>query len=827
MVTPYEVQLANHSRTMQIEESFGGGMKYTNTPLNEGYMRKLVNFEPSNDGSNLKVRMGTKVLTDSDGINFDGHPYVAWLQSEGCDDFVHHTTRAYVSYYNDDDAIVCRYAMLGQSYVSSTAERTKGLAERVFKLDETTNFLFYDGSYILASFDDTKSEYALGASYCALKPTWGNIHGKDITCGSRDGVFTSYELNTYIPIQTVSVDDDDIITVTNSIGMLKFMYNATKTSISWWIEKLDPKTITAVQAVNYGYNMLLADPYTFAIQSTSNTALLLDGILPYDDQGNLILNARAGQELTFKVAYRYPAQHATAGYKYCCKWTITDNNSESPAITLQPLRTATSNFKQVVTPGAEMSFTTRQTSFTDFTLTCYVYRQDQCVTVNYESDAMDSVKLTPLNVITVSYNYLTGESQATTQNLSATRYDLATAKGMCTWQQRMVLWGVNGCDTTLWVSEVNDPSWFPYPNNIEILGEPIVAALPFKETLLVFTDTNLYQLSFGEDGLTYTTKLVQQNLCMSKEDCSTIIPIQNMVFFKNANYYYMLVPGKYATNQYGELQLAPISQNISDCFDYFDDFIDEILPQHTAWNIHDWYCYLEQTNFRIVYKIHYTVGVVDHYVDVIFQYNTKTRCWTMQSMEAAPNRMVQWMSSVTLDSTFLALLGGDTHTEAWLARVTPQSCVDVLPWGTNVPKCILDTGYRNIAPMLVKKFRQAQFHITTNGAEFEMHPKMYVDNMETFNEDCSYEEDGQVYIELANDKVTDHESMDTTIDTTRKFWVADRCCIPFTGRGRLARLEFSFEISEDAVYRPDIAYLTWVYRTKSGRGGRDGYGRDD
>ena len=160
------------------------------------------------------------------------------------------------------------------------------------------------------------------------------------------------------------------------------------------------------------------------------------------------------------------------------------------------------------------------------------------------------------------------------------------------------------------------------------------------------------------------------------------------------------------------------------------------------------------------------------------------------------------------------------------SRINPRSSLDILPWGNTQPECVLDTGYRNIDIMHYKKFRQAQFHITTNGAEFTCRPTIYVDNQTVFNEDCSYIEDGELYIELQNDEVTEHESMDTTIDTTRKHWVADRCCIPFTGRGRMARLELSFLIDSEADYRPDISELTWVFRTKSGRGGRDGYGVD-
>ena len=54
----------------------------------------------------------------------------------------------------------------------------------------------------------------------------------------------------------------------------------------------------------------------------------------------------------------------------------------------------------------------------------------------------------------------------------------------------------------------------PYPNNVEIFDSPIVTAVPFKTALIVFTKTTIYQLEFAQDGITYTTKVIQQNINM-------------------------------------------------------------------------------------------------------------------------------------------------------------------------------------------------------------------------------------------------------------------------------------------------------------------------
>ena len=83
------------------------------------------------------------------------------------------------------------------------------------------------------------------------------------------------------------------------------------------------------------------------------------------------------------------------------------------------------------------------------------------------------------------------------------KYNLFTAKGMCFWQNRLVLWNVarpDGIDTAyqddsahlMFFSEVNDPSYFPYPNNVSAFTEPVLHAVPFGDDLLVITATSMH-----------------------------------------------------------------------------------------------------------------------------------------------------------------------------------------------------------------------------------------------------------------------------------------------------------------------------------------------
>lgn len=807
MVANYEVQLQSHARTMNIEDGFRG-MKYSNVPLDQGYCRRLVNFDITNGGVGLQARPG---------FVRDEEPVSTWLEDEGEESFVHHVGRISVQDYNDSmTTTLCRYAVVGQSHTASATEAAHGLPDRTFMASKMKVMIQYKGNIIVGTYGGSNS---LSGSYMPLIPTVDSIHGQTITSGSREGVFATYDGNTYIPVFS-AYTENNVTKYKKDFRYIKCMFNAAHTSFTWELVSVVPREITAVQAVNYGYNMLKDAPYTFEITQTTGSTLLLDGIIPYSNNGQILTTCRAGDMINFKLAYRYPAAHAS--YHYVTMWDITDNNSENAeTMTLQPLRTGQNAFQQDVVAGNDIVLTTNQTSYTSFTLTCYVYNRADVLNVTYENGAMDAVNCQPLATMTVSFSYLTDDT-ATTSNLTSQNYDLGTAKGMCQWQSRIALWGVNGAQTTLFISDMNDPSYFPYPNNVEVFDSAVVRAMPFKDTLLVFTEDTLYQISLPDDGIGFKTTAIQQGLRTEPGEASSILAIQNMLFFKNGNYYYMLVPGKYASNQYGELQLAPVSDNIAEVFDYFNKFLAEMYPSATT-SVHDWWCYIEQNTFRIVYKIKCVRDTDTKYFDLMFLYNTKSRGWTMYQYEAGPNRMVQWIQSATIGSTFLAPYGSPEHLELWLVNSNPNTNADLLPGMDSeaTATCLLDTGYRNIDPMHTKKFRQAQFFITTEGAHFALTPTIYVDNMYVYNRDTSYIDEDGLYVEMyQNDIAKDHTDM-SIIPDDLEYFVADRVCIPYTGRGRVSRLVFAIDF-ESAEHRPEIRNLTWVYRTKSGRGGRDG-----
>lgn len=173
---------------------------------------------------------------------------------------------------------------------------------------------------------------------------------------------------------------------------------------------------------------------------------------------------------------------------------------------------------------------------------------------------------------------LVSDELATTLNLNPIKYDLGTCSGMCEWEQRLVLWGVHDALNTVFVSDVNNPTFFPYPNNVDTFPDPVRAVYPFGDELLVLTAKALYRLIWDADGLGWTHNLVQQNLNIAQEDAHMCCVIKNMFFFKSGNYYYMMVPKNTSSGVVGtNTSIAPIAKPIEGLLDNFHDEITKLV----------------------------------------------------------------------------------------------------------------------------------------------------------------------------------------------------------------------------------------------------------
>lgn len=825
-------------RVMTVEDLFNKGMQHVDIPLDEGYAKSLVNFDITNNGNTLTPRGGLQAIRSV----YDTFEEVLAKPSNWTnkDFIIHHTGVMLVATIDDSDAILCRYALVGQVVSTPIGEA----------LDLARSYLLIEHNDIIYTAHNTSTAKIV----TPLTNSVGMAHGMEVLkTSNKDGIHTSVDGNTYLPIYNAAASTQ------RYLGRLRAQFSAT--GVDWSVAAISPKEIQPTQAINYGYNMLKAQPYTFTNSVSPSGALLLNGVIPKNDSGNIVLTSKVGDYITFHLNYQYPQADVDSSKKYLVQWELKDLGSDVPASTVQQVRKS-----PVYSPGDSITLRLAP-SFKMFALLVKVYYKDAVDAVAYVSDAEDYNKLTPIKALSLASYYLTADNNSSAQNTVPKIFDLTTATGMCTWQQRVVLWGVTGARTTLFVSEPNSPDYFPYPNNVEIFTDSIVRAVPYMGNLLVFTYTGIYLLTLAVDGLSYTTKSIQENLVLTDDDACTIRTVKNMVYFRSGNYYYMIVPHNAAGA--GELQLAPVSNPITQLLDNFEKGLNALIDDvyNLEYTLHlkeaaedvctislvDYFNYLDGNKMRNVYKCKlYVVNnptltqtqqiIRTLYIDFVLTYDTVLRTWTSYMYQTNEYRMIPYEYNVADSTTFISIVpAAGVPNSIDLVKVSPTEAKDTLRINTSdtveqklFPNYqLLNTGHRNIEPQLKKRFREVQFSInnlTKSKLKFYTsfivdddvrkdlytYETMHIDNPTDPNYGLIFVERKMTDPEISYGETEFSEDLDKTweLDFSRfpTITVA-KVHIKVSGKGYNGKLKL---LSKNEV-KYELLTTNWVYRPMYGR----------
>lgn len=708
---------AHRARYLTNEDNFSAGMRYTAAPHNTGYAKALVNFDLKNDGECLVPRGGFHDVASRVAAMVAGKQYLDFC--------THHSSAAYVQ--DGADATLCNYHIIG------------GITEAGFDLNTAVLVLEYGGKYLTA----TKSEGVGITGHLLMKPAVTDVQGLTIAVPkSRDGIHTSLEGNTYVLVNTGTK---------NKLGVIKLTFNDMHTAFTWYVEEVTPVDVQPTQAINYGYNMFKDNPYTFENGLTATGGIQLTGVVPYDEQDKLLLTARPGTPIVFRLYYKYPS--IDENDKYLVQWEVQDLNNASNPEVIHKVRGS-----KEYTPGDVIDFAYTP-SYTAFSIIVRLYKKSEMAAQDEAWEADTSLQalvtkddyLTPNRVTTLASYYLTSNSNSSTLNVEAVAYDMGTATGMCTWQQRLVMWGVKNAKSTIFISEINTPGYMPYPNNCEILNSDIICAIPYLSHLLVFTTTALYKLTISDDGLSYTSKCVQERLNMHPADAPSVLTVQNMVYFKSGNYYYMVVPNNTSTTE--DTQLAPVSRSIERMLDNVEDTITAVINEvynfttDVKYNpirleLLDYNTYVANTQVRNVYKLQFTYqgdsgSNTSTIVDVCLNYDTVLRAWTMYAYQSTPYRMTVYKHNVTGETMFTHLFVNDYVLHSSLVQADPKSPKDSLELTDGESRAFgnwqyIDTGYRDFNEDLKKRFREVQFCVNTlNNDVLRFNTAFTVDDTDT------------------------------------------------------------------------------------------------
>lgn len=775
-------------RVLDVEPNYMLGMNYVDSPIPEGQLKLVVNHEYHTLGESLRPRGGMQHQLDVDTLITDLNYYI------------HHIDSAYIDDVDNSDASLMRYIIAGAPDIND------------YGIDFNTCVLLVEDPLTNEMHLSTLDAAQVGAPLVkhTTNKDWKSIHGTPVTEATPLGLHVPIENNSYVIYKDGA-----------EVGIARIYISLTAGVYTHKLQRLTPLQVTPYQAVNYGYNMLLTSPYEFTNEINPAGILDLQGLLPYDEANKLKFNAQVGEDINFKLIYRYPNTAPT----YKVQWEVQELGVLSGVQVLQEVADS-----PVYTGGDDIEYTLRPP-----------YKQFSVIVKVYASGDLTK----PIKVLQLASYYLTNDSEETNKNIDPVNYELSKATGMSKFMNRTVLWGVNGAKNTLFMSDINDPSYFPFPHAAEPVGEDIVHCVPLLENLLVFTETRL--ISYTPDYITggFTRKTIQENLNMNYYDRNTIKVVRNMVYFKSNNYYYMVVPNNIAGP--GELQLAPISKPIELLLDYFDESIESILnevynvdftlsTEGIEWDLEliDFYNYLDNSQMKNVYKYRLQFGETIHYIEVILAYDTLLRNWSMLIWETNTHRLLPYRQMVTESTVYANLYkatGGNMHIQ--LIKRNEREANDTFKLDGEVVRFIknyqlLDTGSRAHNEDYKKRFRELQFMINNlTGDDLEFYPNFIIDDdnrkpLFTYTTevvtDTEAENYGQLYV--SREYVDPVFVQGTTILGTWRLGLSSfpkltvvKVRVEVSGKGYSGRLKLLS--TNEKMY--EILSHTWVYREMNAR----------
>ena len=701
-------------RVQNIEETFAKGMSYTSAPLVEGYNRVLVNLDMQDSGNSVTPRLGLR----TDAYMYNGWPSSGSDENDGLFEiasahaFEDRNLLSTIWYKGrvDDDPILGKYVTVGTIYCDNfdypgDIKQNHAAALAELRLTHTAHLMSNLGAKIhgVPVLQKIKPE-----SNPAITSEW-----VPNTLGVRVVGTWAYNNNYYFY-------DDQGNCCVYSCYLEDVIENSSPVHYKNdpKLDEYTPKVLTAKEAVTYGYNMLLANPYQFA-NTAGGVVLEFTGLLPYVND-ELCMTPVQNQDIHFVATGTIPPNKQ---YKFVAEWAAMNNTSWN---TIK---------EWTVNTGTDIANLEIAFDFAPPIEEAIIRISAYPVTENVVADISDSVLAVGFRFQKTIYN--------NTINSDKKQYSIHKASGICYWKNRIVAWGVPEDDTILFMSDVNDPTYFPYPNNIETFTSSIQYCTPFGDNLLVFTADSLYIIALADDGASWTCKCLQRNLCIAAWDVHLVQTVKTTLFFKSGNYYYMVVPK--SSSLTGELTIADVSKPMRGFFDNFKASVLEVLNntympeiEYTDFNIAHDYNYLSKDSVHNVYMlvvpdVHETH---DTYVNLDVIYDTVNRTWRIYTYGSSA-KLVPHNTSYTQDTMFVSKFQfGPANIRKGIQHLTWSSEREDTYFQNNDSRLtatdeyivvsenqkqsvignrqLIDTGYREHASNFKKRYRELQFTINNS-----------------------------------------------------------------------------------------------------------------
>ena len=816
--TNYFKKYAREPRTQTLDNKFTSGMVFNDTSLLAGSVKELVNFDIDGVSGSLKPRpsLRTKGSTQTRNRGYVVDKYII----EDCvivDSIVR----------TESDSNKYGLVIVGHAYDVDAGEYARNRGDMFpvtvpyagVSSQGTIHAVQagYEGTYV-ADCRFIRPKSLIIHDLATDGETLRNI-SKPVGCFAFNGDY--YTIGGINPDNWPKYKQGILHTKFGNYDYTDKVTGVVSKANYYKFQYVEPKKLTPKEAVTWGYNMLALNPYSFTC-GIHSSAVTITGILPYSE-GKLVMSPVMNQSLTIKTFYTIP----TGTWKFVAEY------KELSGTDWINIGTVTKNITDAAsaTP-VEFPFSA---SAKEIIMRIKVYKGTETA----ETATM-----------AVGFNF-DKEDYGNTANIKPVVYHFENAKGMTYWQNRLVIYNTGGTENganMLFMSDINDPSYFPYPQGADIFDEPVIHATPFLDDLLVFTNSKLYLISLAEDGTYYTKKCIQNNLNINDWDIHLIQIVKNMVFFKSGNYYYMVVPK--ANSMTGELVIAPISKNIKPLLDNFKQNVENTLQMVYNYDIQtkplklvNYYNYLD---FEDIHNYYVFETVDGDYINYVLLYNTMSRTWRIYIYSSA-KFIKQYTKDATKRGSYISCHYTDANANGqyaglWLcfshyddstADLTDLIYTEDKPTSLVITnKQALDTGYRDLNSNYKKRFREFQMQVhNPNQQQILFNTTYMLDDtiQHTFSNEL-YQTAGTVPLDEGALVISPNTELDVQLGLNipipyyiakhaEDYWILGspsapqsqlwKIRAPIMGKGYTPRLYTTVDAKE--YY--ELLNITWVYRT--------------
>ena len=528
-IKPFK-QYQRGQRQQFDDQPFNGGMWYTDKPIPAGFNRCLVNYTIQDKGENLKSRppynRGDRGFKGTAGLSYDGHfspedrPVVAY------NGWVFNSVLAYPNPAYQPKKGLC---VLMKGRPEGTL-RNPYILQDISKVDDPyhSKELIIGGNHHFLFCEPSK---VTGLNNINILPEYvPNFEEAMCTVGFNGTLIAhigdTEASGTYDAWAHLAVINEDTINKKVAGG-----YDP----LNPYPEFKQPKELQPSEATTWGYNMLANAPYAFS-NGTTGAQITLTGLLPYRG-GDLCLNPKVNESINFRCYYSVePAQ--LTGYTFKFEWKdIVGSAWNVFATAVSPVSGVVQ--ASMLNPGREI-----------------IVR-------------VTATKASQETVLAQGFNFTLQSTPFELKN-----YSLQAAHRLGYWERHTVIYKLRDLPGAIFVSDLDDPSYYPYPNNCEEFESDVLHVCEYQSSLLVFCRNHIYALTWNEDGISWNRTVIQKGITLTEEDTPFITVLKSFVMFKKGNMFYLITP---SASMAGSLSIAPISKPIEEFLNDLKSGVDETL----------------------------------------------------------------------------------------------------------------------------------------------------------------------------------------------------------------------------------------------------------